>query len=168
MPASQAGRRGFDPRPPLHLFSSLGNPLKELTPIYSIYITRRQTRRCQPLPCVWITPARDHDCNDVKSMAQRYMPEFPFGFVGAMLLTAAVAAVAFWLVRSMGKISLLFWWSTRSWTPTRCKLYAGARSGGADGERRGARAPGVWTVHIADAAEGFLSAKRASECWHAR
>ena len=44
-------------------------------------------------------------------MAQRYMPEFPFGFVGAMLLTAAVSVVAFWLVRSVGKEPLLFWWS---------------------------------------------------------
>ena len=55
-------------------------------------------------------------------MAQRYMPEFPFGFVGAMLLTAAVSVVAVWLVRSVGKEPLLFWWSVRSWTPTQCKL----------------------------------------------
>jgi hypothetical protein len=55
-------------------------------------------------------------------MAERYMPEFPLGFVGAMGLTAAVSVVAFLLARSVGKEPLLFWWSARNWTPTKCKL----------------------------------------------
>ncbi len=55
----------------------------------------------------------------MESVAQRTIPEFPLLLVGAMMLTAAVSAVAFWAVRAAG---LFFWWSARSWTPSKCKL----------------------------------------------
>ena len=38
MPASQAGRRGFDSRLPLHLFNSLGKLAKTDIPLYSIKV----------------------------------------------------------------------------------------------------------------------------------
>ena len=55
-------------------------------------------------------------------MAQRYMPEFPLGFVGAMMLTTAVSVVAIWLVRSAPMEPLRLWWSARHWTRTTCRL----------------------------------------------
>jgi|GEM_PF-3060661 len=55
-------------------------------------------------------------------MAQRYMPEFSLGFVGAMLLTAAVSVVAIWLVQSVAMEPLRLWWSARNWTWAKCKL----------------------------------------------
>src|SRR2546430_3707071 len=44
MPASQAGRRGFDSHLPLHPFNSLGKLLQGCTPIHSIYMTRRDRK----------------------------------------------------------------------------------------------------------------------------
>src|SRR5437588_11654778 len=41
MPASQAGRRGFDSRLPLHPVNNLEKLTTERTPIYSIYMTRK-------------------------------------------------------------------------------------------------------------------------------
>jgi hypothetical protein len=50
------------------------------------------------------------------------MPEFPLGFVGAMMLTTAVSVVAIWLVRSVAMEPLRLWWSARHWTRTTCRL----------------------------------------------
>ena len=43
MPASQAGRRGFESRLPLQEIKQLAPPLPTCTPLYSIYITSERS-----------------------------------------------------------------------------------------------------------------------------